>query len=242
MMDIGFKKTGGVSGSKLGFYSILLLCIVAAGIGAWGAVKNSAGYKDKIASETAGYDNRTPTGAQTARANTPATSVEDIRATLSLIISENATTVPETTTQTPDNLPFKGEFTLPLGTKIIKDYSAGEMVASKTMGDWRVHNGIDFEGDTSDVVLAVQRGTVKEMYTHELWGNVIEVSHGNGMTVKYCGVKPLDSVKTGDEVTRGQELGTLCEIPCEAADGLHLHLEITVEGTIVDPLDALNRA
>ena len=131
---------------------------------------------------------------------------------------------------------------LPLGTDILKDYSHGEMVSSKTMGDWRVHNGIDFTGGKNSQVLAIQSGTVKAVYTDEMWGTVVEIDHGNTMTAKYCGLKSGTTPKKGETVKNGQEIGELASIPVEAADGLHLHLEITVNGSTVDPLAAMNRA
>ncbi len=51
---------------------------------------------------------------------------------------------------------------LPLSAEILKDYSDGTMVKSKTMNDWRTHNGVDFTGETGDEICAVCGGTVKE--------------------------------------------------------------------------------
>ena len=39
----------------------------------------------------------------------------------------------------------------------------------------------------------------------------------------------------------GDLIGTLTEIPCEAEDGAHLHLEITVNGEYVNPVEAIGR-
>ena len=47
-------------------------------------------------------------------------------------------------------------------------------------------------------------------------------------------------VKEGDEVARGQEIGTLLDkIPCEAEMGTHLHLEVMRGGVMQDPLAML---
>lgn len=60
-------------------------------------------------------------------------------------------------------------FMLPLGTKINKDFSNGEMVESKTMGDWRVHSGIDFAAKKGDDVKAVGAGTVLSVENDSMW-------------------------------------------------------------------------
>ena len=70
-----------------------------------------------------------------------------------------------------------------------------------------------------------------------LWGNVIEIDHGVGVVSRYCGVKP--SVKEGDEVHVADVIGTLSEIPCEAMQTPHLHLEMKIDGNAVDPVEAI---
>ena len=131
-----------------------------------------------------------------------------------------------------------GYYLLPVNNKVSKDYSDGDMVYSKTMNDWRVHDGIDVSGNNGDNVIAVQDGKVVDVQTDELWGDVVTIQHGNGLTAKYCGVKA--TVNKDDSIEQGQVIGTLVAIPIEATDGMHLHLEITVDGKTVDPIKALN--
>ena len=89
----------------------------------------------------------------------PATGVADERGTQ----QEQTTAATERETQAE-------YFMLPLGTKINKDFSNGEMVESKTMGDWRVHNGIDFAAKKGDAVKAVSAGTVLSVENDSMWG------------------------------------------------------------------------
>ncbi len=230
-MDFEFKKTGGNTLGRLGLYTLLLLCITALGIGSYAAMKKSFSVPET--STTVDWDNQ----GGTLGADKP-----EKKITVEQTTTRVHTTHEPTTVKPEENLPFTGKFTLPLGTDILKDYSHGEMVSSKTMGDWRVHNGIDFTGGENTRVLAVQSGTVKAVYTDEMWGTVVEIDHGNTMIVKYCGLKEGTTPKKGESVKNGQEIGELASIPVEAADGLHLHLEITVNGSTVDPLAAMNRA
>lgn len=234
-MDYEFKRTNKTSLGKLGLYTLLLLAITAIGIGSYAAMKS----------------NRTLPA--------PATEIDwdNQGGTVGAEKIETKITVPETTLHTPtvtavevteetsvnkDTLPFTGSFCLPLSNEILKDYSDGEMVSSKTMGDWRVHNGIDFTGSDGCEIFAIQSGNVTSVYDDEMWGTVIEIDHGNEMIAKYCGLKKDSTVKKGDAVKKGQTIAKLGTIPVEEADGSHLHLEITVNGKNVDPLAAMNRA
>ncbi|MDD6275871.1 MAG: M23 family metallopeptidase [Clostridia bacterium] len=136
------------------------------------------------------------------------------------------------------NKPYSGYFLLPINGKVTKDYSDEKMVYSKTMNDWRTHDGTDFSGKTGDKIIAIQDGRVSAVYNDALWGDVIEITHGGKMSAKYCGVKT--TLKENDSVEQGQVIGTLTEIPTESKDGAHLHLEITVDGTSADPIEAMN--
>lgn len=147
----------------------------------------------------------------------------------------------ETEPATEENKPFTGTFVLPMGTDIIKDFSNGEMVFSQTMGDWRVHNGVDFGGAAGNRVDAVADGEIIAVYEDSFLGTVIEIDHGNGMTVSYCGLKKGSTLVEGTFVKGGDKIGSLGSVPVESADGDHLHLEVKVDGKTVDPLEALNK-
>lgn len=142
---------------------------------------------------------------------------------------------------TEENKPYTGTFVLPMGTDIIKDFSNGEMVFSQTMGDWRVHNGVDFGGAAGNRVDAVADGEIIAVYEDSFLGTVIEIDHGNGMTVSYCGLKKGSTLVEGTFVKGGDKIGSLGSVPVESADGDHLHLEVKVDGKTVDPLEALNK-
>ena len=155
----------------------------------------------------------------------------------------NVTNVPDDrkeTESTADDLnrPYSGYYLLPLNSKVSGEYSGGEMVYSKTMDDWRTHDGIDISGNIGDNVIAVQDGMVLDVIADEIWGDVIVIQHGNGLKATYCGVK--STVKTDSKVEQGQVIGTLVAIPVEEKDGVHVHLETEVDGKTVDPIKALN--
>jgi len=239
------------------FYIVLALCLGAAGIGTWGAVNSRLEYgrlgEEDSEEQTVDWDN----------AGTRQFPVIDGGANGDEIVNAPVTNVPDTREQdlpldnpdeNPDDpdeepatevnaaaKPYTGEFAMPLGTSIIKDFSGGEMVRSKTMGDWRVHNGIDFGDNRGQPVVAIQNGTVTSVYTDALWGTVVVIDHGHGLLAKYCGLTEESVPAAGARVEQHEIIGQLGEIPAEKDDGPHLHLEITVDGKTVDPLKAMNK-
>ena len=219
-----------------GFYLALGLAVVAAALGVWGAVNTGLRnnpYQSPTAApqstiDWANYVTRPVEGTQPVAERV--TNVPDPRGTAAAEIATS-----------PDNMPYTGSFALPFGTNISKDYSNGEMAKSVTMGDWRVHNGVDFAGAMDQQVLAMQSGTVKRVDTDPLWGVVLTVDHGCGIMARYCGLSENSTPKAGFEVRKGESVGVIAQVPCESAEGVHLHLEITVNGKAADPLAVMNR-
>ena len=205
-------------------YAVMLAFLLAAGLGAWGAVND----RHSLPQETTTYtlpDNIV----QDAPLHSPVTDVMRDE-TITTGITELATE-PET-----EPAPY---FTMPLGNFIVKDYSADNVVYSNTMRDWRVHSGVDFGDNRGQSVLAIADGTVTDVREDALWGVVLTVDHGDGVVARYCGLEKETTPQAGDEVERGVVIGKLGEIPIESKDGPHLHLEITQNGRAVDPLRLL---
>ncbi len=130
-------------------------------------------------------------------------------------------------------------FSLPMGKTVDKPFSNGEMVQSKTMGDWRAHNGVDFRGTVGDPVIAVNNGIVEAVYDDVLWGTVVEIDHGQGLLARYCGLGKGSTPEVGAQVKINDRIGNLGTIPMESADEVHLHFEIRQDGKAVDPFAAM---
>lgn len=155
-------------------------------------------------------------------------------------ISENAETeeAPENTESNTvsGTLPRPDYFELPLGLDIVQDYSVAEPVFNSTMGDWRTHAGVDFAGVIGDPVKASAAGFVTDVYDDPMYGVVMEIDHGGGITAKYCGLGKGSTIAVGTEVKTNDTIGYLGTVPCEADAGAHLHMEMTENGETVDPL------
>ena len=166
-------------------------------------------------------------------------------------VRQNLTNIPDTRESTENNKetekdnynkPYKDYYCLPFGNQIIKDYSNMNPVYSKTLGDWRTHNGIDFSGEAGGAVVAISYGEVISIYEDTLFGTCVLIDHGNGVTAKYCGLnKDTLNVKEHSSVNSEDIIGYLGEIPCEKQEGAHLHFEITHNGELVEPLELMGK-
>ncbi len=159
------------------------------------------------------------------KANTPVTDVQDDRYTT-------------TTTEAPKSVFYY----FPLGDKISKAYSNGELTKNKTTDDWRSHNGVDIAGNQGDDIKAICDGEVTEVKEDALWGTVVTINHNNGIVAVYSGLQKDSTLKPGDTVKANEKIGTLGEIPIEKDDGIHLHLEIMKDGNAVSPSDYLGKS
>lgn len=169
-------------------------------------------------------------------------------------VRNNVTNVPDTRAETEESTeisttekskfskPYEDYFSLPLGTDILRDYAPDRPMYSATMGDWRTHNGIDFQGADGDQIKAISYGTVSKIYDDVLLGTVVEIDHGNGVIARYCGLnKDTLEVKPASTVEAGALIGFLGKVPFEKTDISHLHFEIIYNGKNVDPLELMGR-
>ncbi len=132
------------------------------------------------------------------------------------------------------------ELSLPAQGVIAKGHDATIQVWSETMGDYRVHLGIDIATSENAPVFACADGTVEKIWDDALMGRCVAISHGGEVYTFY---KNLDSelangIEKGAKVTRGQKLGEVGNTAiAELADEPHVHIEMTVNGLAVDPRD-----
>ncbi len=133
-----------------------------------------------------------------------------------------------------ETTPRPEKFTLPVNGKIYSAFSGEELVYNRTLDDWRTHNGIDITARPGESVQAGAAGTVTSVVTDGMLGTVVEINHGD-YTARYCGLAEKTFVKSGDNVTQGQSIGTVGEITMEVAEEPHIHLEVIRDGSYVNP-------
>jgi murein DD-endopeptidase MepM/ murein hydrolase activator NlpD len=103
-------------------------------------------------------------------------------------------------------------------------------------GDQRLHTGIDIGAPYGAPVVASDGGVVTYAGVMSGYGNVIVVDHGGGLATTYNHLSAF-SVGSGQSVGRGEPIGAVgCSGYCT---GPHLHFEVRVNGSPVDPMPYL---
>ena len=130
-------------------------------------------------------------------------------------------------------------FASPVNGSVSQEYSDSVLVWNPTLGQYQVHLGVDFTGDDLSV-FAAERGTVSETGYDILNGYYVVVSHDEGYETRYYSLAENLEVEKGDEVTKGQLLGTMAATRgSESTAGNHLHFEMSKDGTDINPLEVL---
>ena len=133
-----------------------------------------------------------------------------------------------------------GIFSLPVSGQLYKGHDATIQVYSNTMGDYRVHLGVDIATAPEAPVFAAADGKVEKVWEDSMMGTCVAVAHKDETLSIYKNLaKELaDGIAAGVEVKKGQQLGTVGDTAVvEMADEPHLHFEVTVKGISADPMD-----
>jgi murein DD-endopeptidase MepM/ murein hydrolase activator NlpD len=96
----------------------------------------------------------------------------------------------------------------------------------------QMHEGIDVAGPIGAPVKAPAAGVVTRAGVNGSYGNFISIDHGYGVETRYGHLNSV-SVKLGQRVKRHQPIGTLGNTG--RSTGPHLHYEVRVAGTAVNP-------
>lgn len=137
--------------------------------------------------------------------------------------------------------PEEFELSLPVGAgAIAKGHDATIQVWSDTMGDYRVHLGVDIATEEGAPVFAAADGVVTKVWDDALMGRCVAISHDDEIFTFYKNLDPVlsEGIEVNATVTGGQQIGKVGESAiAELADEPHLHIEMTVNGLAVDPRD-----
>ena len=100
----------------------------------------------------------------------------------------------------------------------------------------RLHAGIDISAPTGTTIVAASSGTVFFVGTYYGYGQFVLIDHGGGLVTAYAHLSSY-AVANGQSISAGQPVGAVgCTGSCF---GEHLHFEVRINGTPVDPLGYL---
>lgn len=101
------------------------------------------------------------------------------------------------------------------------------------LGRWRAHEGTDYAAAPGTPVMAAGNGTVLRAGRAGGYGNLIELSHANGITTRYGHLRSFaKGIRSGARVTQGQVIAYVGSTGL--ATGPHLHYEFRVNGQAKD--------
>lgn len=142
-------------------------------------------------------------------------SEEVIKEPIDKIVVKGTKEIPKTAATGVFMMPTRGRFTSGYGSR------------------WgRMHRGIDIAASTGTPIHAADGGTVTYAGWQGTYGNMVEITHGNGYVTRYAHASKLH-VSKGAKVYKGQHIANVGNTG--RSTGPHLHLEVLKNGAHVNP-------
>ena len=106
-------------------------------------------------------------------------------------------------------------------------------------GSGRMHEGQDLAGDYGSPIYAPADGTVTFAGWESGYGRLIKISHAFGIETRYGHLSQI-RVDVGQKVSRGDRIGDMGN--SGRSTGTHLHYEVRLNGTAVNPMTFIRAA
>lgn len=106
-------------------------------------------------------------------------------------------------------------------------------------GSAAMHSGLDFAGTIGAPIHAAAKGRVIFVGQKGAYGNVVEISHGNGLVTRYAHMSRF-AAKVGQNVAAGAKIGAIGNTG--RSTGPHLHFEVRHYDRAMNPRIFLERA
>lgn len=137
----------------------------------------------------------------------------------------------------------KLSFIAPTAGTVVKEHNLEIPVFSLTLGEWRVHTGIDISCDEGAGVFASEAGVVSGIYSDPMLGYTVEITHKGDVKTRYSNLsRDAVELKVGDEVSLGDKIGVVGDTSLsELAEEPHLHFEVLLKDVKVNPMDYITK-
>lgn len=147
--------------------------------------------------------------------------IEDANAVMAALVRYKAAR--ESLDIAPIHMPIAGNFRQSSGFGNRRDpFSGGRAF----------HSGLDFAAASGSIVMSAGKGTVSFVGTRSGYGNVVEVTHPNGLVSRYAHLSSFlseegQAVNTGTPIAKVGSTGR--------STGPHLHFEVRKSDNAIDP-------
>ncbi len=166
---------------------------------------------------------------------TPLATFQRVNTELRQINEAGITLSIEPTVETPTEKKWSGAFAQMKNSRVTSEFAELRHYTSLRQRVSRArHYGFDLASTIHASISASNAGTVVFAADNGIYGTLVLIDHGLGLTTLYGHLSSL-SVKPGDEVEKGQELGR--SGATGLAGGDHLHFAMLVGKTYVDPVE-----
>jgi murein DD-endopeptidase MepM/ murein hydrolase activator NlpD len=153
---------------------------------------------------------------------------------------EGSSTGSNSSDATSDAASTVPDMALPVVGPISKGYDSTLQVYSTTMGDYRIHLGLDMNTEAAAPVVAAADGVISQIWDDPMMGKCVAISHSGDAYTIYKNLDPTlpEGTAVGCAVKAGDTIGNVGQSAVlELAEEPHLHFEMTVGGLSVDPLE-----
>ena len=158
---------------------------------------------------------------------------EDPLVTLELRQREPALAESRRAPSTAGGDPSARGFAWPVGGAVASEFG---MRVHPVTGQRRLHAGVDISASAGVAVVAAKAGRVSRHNDPDGYGLWVAVDHGNGQATRYAHLSRY-AAGSGARVARGDVIGYVGATG--NATGAHLHFEVRVNGSPVNPRDYL---
>ena len=127
-----------------------------------------------------------------------------------------------------------GGWAVPASGRVTDGYGPRAVICGNDGCSKGFHSGTDIGTGCSAGLYAASSGTVVYAGTYGTYGNFVLIQHANGVSTGYAHIRPGGIfVSNGQSVSAGQNIASSGETG--AAQGCHLHFEVRVNGSQVNP-------
>ena len=141
-----------------------------------------------------------------------------------------------------ENLDFltEGKLSWPVEGEVLLEFNGEETVYFPTLNLYKCNQAIVIQSEEGTPVCAPAEGIIVSIGMDEQIGNYLVMDIGDGYQVKMGQLKDI-KVSEGTSVKEGDLLAYIAApTRCYSLEGDNLYLELTENGTPVDPLDYLS--